>query len=85
MEKGKTPHSSILAWRIHDRGAGRVTVHAITELDMTEQLTHTHTYAVWYSKSLKTRGSVQDKIKNDARNLASSQGELLIATANSNS
>ena len=33
-------HSSILAWRIPmDRGAWQVTVHGVTELDMTELLT----------------------------------------------
>ena len=39
-EKEMATHSSILAWRIlKDRGAWWVTVHGITELDMTEQQT----------------------------------------------
>ena len=42
LEKGMATHSSSLAWRIPmDRGAWRATVHRVTELDMTEQLTHT--------------------------------------------
>ena len=39
LEGGLAIHSSILAWRIPmDRGAWRATVHGVTELDMTEQL-----------------------------------------------
>ena len=36
-------NSSILAWRIPDRGAWQATVHGTTESGMTEQLsTHSH-------------------------------------------
>ena len=39
LEESMATHSSILAWRIPmDRGAWRATVHGVTELDMTEQL-----------------------------------------------
>ena len=39
LEKGKATHSSILAWRIPmDRGTWWATVHRVTELDTTEQL-----------------------------------------------
>ena len=42
LEKETATHSSILAWRIPmDRGAWQATVHGVTELDPTEQLTHT--------------------------------------------
>ena len=34
-------HSSILAWKIPDRGAWQATVHGVAESDMTE---HTHIY-----------------------------------------
>ena len=34
-------HSSILAWKIKDRGTRQATVHWVTELDTTEQLTLT--------------------------------------------
>ena len=38
-----TTHSSILAWRIPmDRGAWQATVHGVTELDTTEQLSTAH-------------------------------------------
>ena len=37
LEKGMATHSNIIAWRIYmDRGAWWVTVHGVTELDMTE-------------------------------------------------
>ena len=36
LEKGMATHSSILAWRIKDRGAWRATVNGIAELDMNE-------------------------------------------------
>ena len=35
LEKGMATHSSILAWRIMDRGAWQAAVHRITESDMT--------------------------------------------------
>ena len=39
LEEGMATHSSILAWRIPmDRGTWQATVHGVTELDMTEQL-----------------------------------------------
>ena len=47
LEEGMATHSSILAWRISmDRGAWQDTVHGITELEMTEQLStaHIHLY-----------------------------------------
>ena len=31
LEKGKATHSSILAWRIMDRGAWRATVHSVSQ------------------------------------------------------
>ena len=41
LEKGMATHSSVLAWRIPmDRGAWWASFHGITELDTTEQLTH---------------------------------------------
>ena len=45
------PHSSILVRRIPtDRGAWQATVHGVTELDTTEQLTHTHAVPTsWHS------------------------------------
>ena len=36
LEKGMATHSSILAWRIKDRGAWRATVNGIAELDINE-------------------------------------------------
>ena len=42
LEKGMATHSSIFAWEIPRRGAWKATVHDVTELDTTEQLTHTH-------------------------------------------
>ena len=39
LEKGMATHSSILAWRIP--WTEEPTVHGVTELDTTEQLTHT--------------------------------------------
>ena len=37
LEKEMATHSSILAWRIPmDRGVWKATVHAVAELDMTE-------------------------------------------------
>ena len=36
LEKGMATHSSILAWRIKDRGAWRATVNGIAELDTNE-------------------------------------------------
>ena len=39
LEESRATHSSILAWRIPmDRGTWRATVHGVTELDTTEQL-----------------------------------------------
>ena len=39
LEEGMATYSSILAWRIPmDRGAWQVTVHGVTESDMTERL-----------------------------------------------
>ena len=39
LEKEMAAHSSILAWKIPDRGAWQATVHGATkESDMTEQL-----------------------------------------------
>ena len=35
LEKEMATHSSILAWRITDRGAWQATVHGVAELDMT--------------------------------------------------
>ena len=43
LEEGMATHSSILAWRIPmDRGAWQATVHGVTELDTTEQLSTAH-------------------------------------------
>ena len=37
LEKGMATHSNVTAWRIYmDRGAWWVTVHGVTELDMTK-------------------------------------------------
>ena len=49
--EGMATHSSLLAWSIPlDRGAWRVTVHGITELDMTERLsTAQHIYIYIYT------------------------------------
>ena len=45
LEEGLATHSSILAWRIPmDRGAWWATVHGVTELDTTEQLSTQHVY-----------------------------------------
>ena len=43
LEKGMPTHISIRAWRITmEKGAWRATVHAVIELDTTEQLSQTH-------------------------------------------
>ena len=39
LEKEMAPHSSVLAWKIPDRGAWQATVYGVAESDMTEQLT----------------------------------------------
>ena len=39
LEKGMATLSSILAWRIPDRGAWRATIHGVTESGTTERLT----------------------------------------------
>ena len=45
LEKEMATHSSIFAHgNPMDRGAWWSTVHGVTELDMTERLTHTHTH-----------------------------------------
>ena len=37
LEEEMTTHTSLLAWRIHDRGAWRATVHGVTkQSDRTE-------------------------------------------------
>ena len=36
LEKGMATHSSILVWRIQDRGSWRAMVHGVKESDMTE-------------------------------------------------
>ena len=41
LEGGMAAHSSILAWRSHDRGAWRATVHKVAQLDTTEATYHT--------------------------------------------
>jgi len=48
LKEGMATHPSILAWRIPmNRGAWWATVHGVTESDMTERLTHTHTHTVY--------------------------------------
>ena len=43
LEESMATHSNILAWRIPmDRGAWWATVHMVTELDMTEQISIAH-------------------------------------------
>ena len=42
LEEGMATHSSILAWRIPDRGAWRATAHGVTELGMTEGTEQAH-------------------------------------------
>ena len=39
LEKRMATHSSILPWKIKDRRTRQATVHWVTELDTTEQLT----------------------------------------------
>ena len=46
LGKGMETHSSILAWEIPGKGAWKATVHDITELDTTEQLTHRHRFNI---------------------------------------
>ena len=40
LEQGMATHSVFLPGEVHDRGAWRATVHGITELDRSEQLTN---------------------------------------------
>ena len=54
LEKGKAPHSSILAWRIlWTEGSWQALVHEITkELDTTERLKHKHTHTHTHTHTL---------------------------------
>ena len=48
LEEDIAAHSSILAWRIStDRGAWWATVHGVSELDTTEQLSTAHKGGDW--------------------------------------
>ena len=42
LEKGMATHSNILAWRIPWTEEPSELVHGVSELDMIEQVTHTH-------------------------------------------